>query len=213
MQFRSLSGTIHLRQRCRQGCPASPELFSSFIEPLAQAIRQDLQGVTIRGSEYKVCLHANDVLISLGDPELGVPRLMELLQTYCDFSGYILNIEKTQALVFNVNTTVKLKTKFKFNCGSSSIKYLGVVLTKDLSALYAKNDQLINAPIKEDLVRWASLPLDLGNRIMVIKTNILPSVLYLFQSLPIQIPESQFREWDKSILCFVWNSEAPRIRY
>lgn len=101
------------------------------------------------------------------------------------------------------------KNKYKFNWDSASIKYLGVILTRDISQLYSENYTHINTHIKEDLDRL----LDLANRIIVIKTNILPRLLYLFQSLPIHIPEYQFREWDKVISRFIWNGKAQRVRY
>ena len=86
-------------------------------------------------------------------------------------------------------------------------------MTKDIPQLFYENYATINSHLKEDLDRWASLPLDLGNRIMTIKTNILPRLLYLFQSLPICVPDSQFREWDKIISRFIWNGKFPRVRY
>ncbi len=210
-----LSGTIHVQRGCRQGCPASPVLFNLFIEPLAQAVRQnpDLEGITIKGTEYKLCLYADDVLVSLKNPESGVTRLMDFLQMYGNLSGYTLNVDKTQALTFNFAPSLELKHKFKFNWDSVSIKYLGVKLMKDIPQLFFENYVRINLQIKEDLDRWASLPLDLGNRIMTIKSNILPRLLYMFQSLPICVPDSQFREWDKMISCFIWNGKAPRVRF
>lgn len=45
--------------------------------------------------------------------------------------------------------------------------------------------------------RWSVLTLDLSSRIEIIKMNVLLRILYLFQSLPVEIPQSQFVEWDK----------------
>lgn len=135
----SLSRAIHLQRGCHQGCPASPGLFNLFIEPLAQEIRQDsgLEGITIQGTEYKSAFFADDVLVSLKNPETGVPRLMDLLQTNGALSGCCLNIDKTQALVLNFAPSLDLKNKYKYNWDSTSIRYLGVKLTKDISQLYS----------------------------------------------------------------------------
>lgn len=43
--------------------------------------------------------------------------------------------------------------------------------------------------------------------------SILLRLLYLFQTLPIEIPEKQFRTWDKVISRFMWNGERPRIKF
>lgn len=48
--------------------------------------------------------------------------------------------------------------------------------------------------------RWSVLTLDLSSRIEIIKMNVLLRILYLFQSLPVEIPQSQFVEWDKKNL-------------
>lgn len=41
----------------------------------------------------------------------------------------------------------------------------------------------------------------------------LPRCLYLFQSLPVEVPQSQFIMLDKIISRFVWGGKRPRIRY
>lgn len=33
--------------------------------------------------------------------------------------------------------------------------------------------------------------------------NILPRLLYIFRTLPVEVSDSQFREWDKWITCFI----------
>lgn len=69
----------------------------------------------IRDTEYKISLNVDDVLVCLRNLELGIPRLMDLLQVYGAQSGYTLNIDKTQALVFNFTLSFGLKRKDNFN--------------------------------------------------------------------------------------------------
>lgn len=77
----NLSQTIYLERGTRQGCPLSPTLFALFIEPLAQAIREDpeIKGIMIRGEEHKTFMFADDVLLFITSPDSSIPKLMPLL--------------------------------------------------------------------------------------------------------------------------------------
>lgn len=120
----SLSNSITLQRDCRQGCPLSPNLFNLFIKPLAQAIRQEtgLNGISTGVVECKISLYADDVLITIKDPSSGLPLLMKMLQTYGEYSGYVLNIHKTQVMTFNYTSTEEFTTMYSFNWNSSNIK-------------------------------------------------------------------------------------------
>lgn len=67
--------------------------------------------------------------------------------------------------------------------------------------------------MKEDLIRWNHQNLSLLGRIATIKMNILPQILYLFQTIPIVIRKQHFKHWKKEITNFIWAGKKPRVKY
>ena len=90
-----------------------------------------------------------------------------------------------------------------FKWKGNKIKYLGIQIPRELSATYEYNYTPITADIKADLNCWSLLPMNMYNRIDVIKMNVLPRLLYLFQSLPVDVPPKQFSEWNRMISAFI----------
>lgn len=74
----TISNPFGLERGTRQGCPLSPLLFALFIEPLSQGITQNnnITGIKILNQEYKISLFADDVLISLSNPEDSILELL-----------------------------------------------------------------------------------------------------------------------------------------
>ncbi len=101
----NLSKTFTLERGSRQVCPLSLLLFTLFIEPLGQCIRQNskIKGINIKGDEHKIALFADDILVYLKDPTESLVELWETLQILGYFSRFKLNILKTQVLTFNHN--------------------------------------------------------------------------------------------------------------
>lgn len=211
----NFSDIVPLNRGCRQGCPLSPTLFALFIEPLIQAIREDkdITGVLVAGEQYKICAYADDILLTLSDPDTCLPKLLSLLKIFGSLSGYKLNLNKTQTLTFNYTPQQNIHRMSQFKWKGTVVKYLGIQLPKDLSRIYDHNYTSVTVEIKNDLNRWSLLPMNMYDRIDTIKMKVLPKLLFLFQSLPLQVTQKQFSEWNRMISNFIWEKRRPRVKF
>lgn len=210
----ALSKSFVLERGCRQGCPTSPLFFAIFIEALSQGIIQNnnISGVKLFEQEHKISLFADDVLIYLSNPDASFLHLFSYLEIFGSVSGYKLNISKTQILCVNYTPSQLLTSKIQINWGLEYIKYLGVNIPKDLSKLYELNMKPLCQQINSDIGRWELIPIfTFESRVETVKMNVLPRILYLFQTLPIVITDKQFQKWDRLISRFIWQGKRARL--
>lgn len=150
-----ISDKFVLKRGTRQGCPLSP-LFAISIEPLAELIREDhrVQGVTVGGTEFKLSLYADDVILYISNPLTSVPALLECLREFELVSGYKVNETKSQALSLVGDKPKELDKIASFNWPTRGFRYLGVVITPHASQLYNENYGKLMSKIKADVGRW-----------------------------------------------------------
>lgn len=98
-RYRDSSKSFVSEGRVRQGCPISPLLFSLYIDPLCQWIRQSevIKGIKEAAIEQKVELLADDILVYLKELE------KSFIGSFIVTAGYIqvnikLSLLKTQLI-------------------------------------------------------------------------------------------------------------------
>lgn len=103
------------------------------------------------------------------------------------------------------------QTDLNFHLASSGFRYLGVHITTSFKALRTANFNPLLTYVRLAFQRWANLPVSLLGRINIIKMNILPKFLYLFQSIPLFLPKSFFKSVNRMFSSFIWANKTPRI--
>ena len=137
-------------------------MFNIVLEVLATAIRQqrEIKGIQIGNEEVKLSLFADDMILYMENPKDSTPKLLELIQQFSNVAGYKVNVQKSVAFLYtnNENTEKETRESILFTIASSTIRYLGINLTKEVKDPYSRNYRTLMKEIEEDTKRWKTIP-------------------------------------------------------
>lgn len=108
-------------------------------------------------------------------------------------------------------TVPLVQSNFRFKWTSSTLTYLGTSIPSDLSRIYELNFPPLLTKTRMLLNTWHKGLHSWFGRCNLLKMCILPKYLYLFQTLPIRIPLSYFKQVQALFTRFVWAHKSPRI--
>ncbi|XP_072168661.1 uncharacterized protein [Diadema setosum] len=199
-----------------QGCPISPYLFLLVIESMALAIRQNLniKGIPVGENDLKISLLADDSTCFIDGSQNSFKSLFDTIGSFSESSGCKLNISKSEAIWIG---SLKGSQKFPFSekglkWNKSTFKTLGIHFSLNISNLYDLNHKTKLKSIENILNCWRVRNLSLVGKICVIKTLLLPQLLYYFSVLCIKIPKKFFRQINTILYKFIWSGGSDRVK-
>uniref|UniRef100_A0A803SZS4 Reverse transcriptase domain-containing protein n=1 Tax=Anolis carolinensis TaxID=28377 RepID=A0A803SZS4_ANOCA len=212
----SESTKFKINKGTRQGCPLSPLIFIFALEVLLRAINRDekLQGIRLDNRDYKFRAFADDLICIIENPRKSIQDWLSKIDEFGKVAGLKINSKKTKILTKNMS---KEKQKELFDISGleipAKIKYLGIWLSVKNNKLLDLNYLSKWKEIQSDLEKWSNLNVSLMGRIAIIKMNVLPKMLYMFQNIPIIRKATLLNNWQKEIMKFIWKKKKARIKY
>lgn len=155
-----------LTRGTKQGDPLSPLLFTLFLEPLATAIRTDIdiKGVSQGGEEHKLFMYADDILLLIKNPIVFIPNVLSIIESFSKLSGYKINWQKSEGMPISRGCNQSVISTFQCKVIPSGMKYLGIRLCSDLENIISINIGPLIQKIKTNLDKWKLINLTLWGK-------------------------------------------------
>jgi hypothetical protein len=131
-----------LKSGTRQCCPLSPYLFNIVLEVLNRAIRQqkEIKGIQNGKEKVKISLFADDMIVCISDPKNSTRELLNLINSFSEVAGQKINSNKSMAFLYTKDkqAEIEIRETIPFSIVTNNIKYLGIMLTKEVKDQYDK---------------------------------------------------------------------------
>lgn len=132
---------------------------------------------------------------------------MTEVSKYSQLSNYKIIYAKSEAMGIELpaHAQQQLSQAFNFKWMDSHIRYVGTNIPRKLNRIFKRNFAPLPRKLKMDTFTWFG-------RSNILKMNVMPRLLYLFQMLPVRLPQNFLAELRTRLTRFVWAGRPPRLR-
>ena len=216
LNYGNLTTAIDMERGVFQGCPISPYLFLLVIETMAIAIRQNdnIKGIPVEGRELKISLLADDSTCFINGSDDSFRALFNVIEQFSHTSGCKLNLAKSEAIWIGSQKGSHFYpySENGLTWKNDTFKTLGITFSLVVNRLFDLNYKPKLKNIDNTLNCWRARNLSLVGKICVVKTLLLPQLLYYFSVLCIKIPKSFFKQLNTMFYKFIWNGGNDRVK-
>lgn len=206
------SGFFYPTRGIRQGCCASPSLFTLAVELLAILVKKntEITGITIGNRTAVISQYADDATFFIQDAQ-AVKHLLCLLERFSVLSGLRINVHKSHLLLLGKHKDPPssiggIKT-------TDQVKILGIVYKAHMreDEHFALNFEDRIFKIQQICCAWINRILSLKGKITLIN-SLMISVLQ-YPSSYSYTPTRVWTEVKKIVAGFLWNNGRSKIAY
>lgn len=212
----NLSGAFYVQRGCREGDPLSPCLFRMCAEILAIKLRKsnDFNGIKFLGREKKSSIFADGTLILILDgSRKSLESSLGILRGFAEISGLHINLDEANGIWVGSSKCCDFVLKppnEALKLGEKTFQLHGIEFdTANLQNVCDMNIRSQLKNIREISRHWNHKNSTPEGLLKVLKTDILPSCLQIFSTLP-NPSDSLLDELESELLFFAKGSTACR---
>ena len=170
-----------IKRGVRQGCVASPILFSYYGELILRCI-QELEGIKIGGVNINNIRYADDTVL-IADTEEKLQKLVDEFNRISETYGLKINIKKTETMVVTKSDTVPA---CNITINNTSIKqansfiYLGSTITSDARCIteIRKRIGIAKTSFQKMRTLLCNIKINMKTRMRALKTYVWSTLTY-----------------------------------
>jgi hypothetical protein len=197
-----LSMKQNMTRGIRQGCPLSSLLFIIVVEILGIKIRQNnsIKGFKFGKKEHKNSQYADDEIIMVADIT-SIHTALDTVNAFSEVAGPKLNNEKVEGIWLGPLKNTMPKRYAGISWSDDAVRCLGIYLGHNKEQCLQMNWTNKLDKIKKLIMQWKRRNLTLIGKIVVIKTFVMPQII--FSASLLRPPEQFANECEKEVRNYI----------